>query len=307
MAVVCRVGDACFGELIEGSCCAFGVFDGVHIGHRYIIDQARNAAAAHNCKSLVLTFDIDPDELFHADRLKKLMGNEARIAALTELDVDAVLVFPFTRDFASQEPLAFLESAFGAGLPLEMHVGKDFRFGAKAAGTLEVLKGWGEVCGMKVVGHELLVYDGAPVTSTRIRHLLSEARLGEANALLSSPYAVHGEVKAGRGEGQDFGFKTANLHVPDMLKVLGDGVYAAYAYVDGVRYKAAVSNGVAPTFADKAKANVEAHILDFSGDLYGRVIELEFVEWLRPMMSFPSVDELIATVMGNIQWVRDNL
>ena len=103
------------------------------------------------------------------------------------------------------------------------------------------------------------------------------------------------------------GFRTANLLVPDNLRVLGDGVYAAYAWVDGTRYKAAVNVGVAATFADTATATLEAHILDFFGDIYGRVIKVEFTDWLRPNRPFDSVDELIATVKGNIEWVRQNL
>ena len=103
------------------------------------------------------------------------------------------------------------------------------------------------------------------------------------------------------------GIRTANLEIPSSLHTLGDGVYAAYAIVDGVRYKAAVNMGVAATFADRATANCEAHILDFSGNIYGESITLEFVAWLRPMRRFDDVDELIAAIMSNISWVRDNL
>lgn len=307
MAPIYSVHDTQAAALLEGSCCAFGVFDGVHLGHRYVIGETVQAARAQGAKAVALTFDIDPDEMFHAHRLKKLMGNEERLSALARLGLDAVIVFPFTEEFAAQEPRTFLDGAFVAGMPRAMHVGKDFRFGAKAAGDLSALEQWGTALGVDVCGYDLYHFEGAPITSTRIRLLLAEGKISQANALLGSPYAICGEVQAGRGEGGDFGFKTANLHVPDMLKALGDGVYAAYATVDGLRYKAAVSNGVAPTFADKARANVEVHILDFDGDLYGKSIKVEFVEWLRPMRTFPSIDELIATVMGNIQWVRENL
>ena len=306
MAQICSAGEAVELGLIDGSACSFGVFDGVHRGHRYIIDFARRAAGERGCKSIVLTFDIDPDEMFRADSLKKLMSNEDRIAELAKLDVDAVVVLPFSREFAAQDPQAFLETTFAGNVPSSLHVGHDFRFGSKASGNVAVLAEWGSARGMEVFGHDLLIADGAPVTATRIRGLLGEGKVEEACLLLGHPYAVYGNVEAGRGEGRDFGFKTANIHVPDMMKVLGDGVYAAYATVDGMRYKAAVSVGVAPTF-ENAKANTEAHILDFDGDIYGTTIKLEFTNWLRPMMTFPSIDELIKTVMGNIDWVRQNL
>lgn len=113
-------------------------------------------------------------------------------------------------------------------------------------------------------------------------------------------------MQQGRGQGNDMGFATANLQLPAMMQVLGEAVYAAYVTVDGVRYKSAMSVGVAPTFAD-ATATCEAHILDFDGKIYGDTIKVEPVEFLRPMIKFDSVDELIATVKGNIEWVRENL
>ena len=160
---------------------------------------------------------------------------------------------------------------------------------------------------MQVIGHDLLQIEGAPVSSTRIRALLADGKVEQANDLLGRRYSVSGTVRKGRGDGRDFGFRTANLHLAQQLRCLADGVYAAYAAIGGKRYKAAVGNGIAPTFADESQANVEVHILDFEGDLYGRIIEVEFVAWLRPMMTFPSVDELIQTVLGNINWVRQNL
>lgn len=295
--------------MLDGAVCAFGVFDGVHVGHQFIIGEAVAQARREGRRTAVVTFDRDPDELFAGEALRKLMTNEQRIGALAALNgVDVVVTMPFSREFASLSPVDFLEEDFGAGnMPAALHVGTDFRFGARAAGTVEELRSWGAARGMQVVAHDLLTKDGAAVTSTRIRALLAKGEIETANALLGHPYSVIGEVQAGRGEGADMGFATANLHVPDPMRVLGEGVYAAYAMIDGVRYKAAVSVGVSPTFAEQTSANMEVHVLDFAGDLYGKPIEVQFTHWLRPMITFDSTDELIATVMGNIQWVRDNL
>ena len=188
-----------------------------------------------------------------------------------------------------------------------IHIGSDFHFGRKAAGNVESLRAWGAERGMEVHGHELVAEGGRPVTATRIRGLLSEGRAREAADLLGRPYTLEGTVRPGRGEGRDFGFATANLEVPPELLAIGEGVYACYAVVDGVRYKAAVNVGIPATFADTAKENIEVHILDFDQDIYGQPIEVEFVEWLRPMRVFDSTDELIATVQSNIAWVRENL
>ena len=255
MAAVIPRNDLAFDEaLLDRASVAFGVFDGVHEGHRFIIGEAVNTAREEGRASAVITFDIDPDEVFAADRLKKLMTNEARIAKLAELDVDAVVVLPFSREFAAQSPEDFLNACFGGGVPSHIHIGSDFHFGRKASGNVESLRVWGAER-MEVHGHELVAEGGRPVTATRIRGLLSEGRAREAADLLGRPYELSGLVRPGRGEGRDFGFATAKLEVPPMLLAVGEGVYACYAVVNGARYKAAVNVGVPATFADTAKEN----------------------------------------------------
>lgn len=303
MANIYKLGSEEALSALDGSSCAFGVFDGVHRGHRFLLESALRDEGS----SVVLTFDVDPDELFRPDTLKKLMSNRVRIESLAESGVDAVVVLPFSHKFAGLSPEEFLSTTFERSLPRHLHVGADFRFGKSAVGTAETLRAWGDAHGCVVRAHDLFSEEGAPVTATRIRTLLGAGSIEDANRLLGHAYALEGPVVEGRHEGQEMGFRTANLHVPEQLDVLGAGVYAAYASVDGVRYKAAVSVGVAPTFADTTTANVEAHLLDFDGDLYGKTIVLEFARWLRPMMKFDSVEELIRTVMGNIDWVRSNL
>lgn len=287
--------------------CAFGVFDGVHTGHRYLLSEACKKAKETGGKSIALTFDIDPDEVFHPSRLKKLMTNEERLQMLAATGVDAVVVLPFTSELASLSPKEFLEVTFAGTAPAYLHVGCDFRFGVCASGTVDELEEWGAQVGCVVAAHDLKSADGAPVTATRIRQLLGKGNIEEANHLLERPYFMTGVVEPGRGEGADLGFRTANLAVPDQLRPLADGVYAAYAYVDGMRYKAAVNVGVAVTFANRSTATCEVHLLDFSGDLYGKRVKVEFLHWLRPMRKFANVDELVATVKSNIQWVRNNL
>lgn len=308
MAQIYRKGSgAAARAALAGASCAFGVFDGVHEGHRFIIGAAADAARSRGGVSAVITFDVDPDELFRPDELRKLMANEARIEALAALPVDAVVVLPFTPEFAALVPEAFLDRFLGPAVPAELHVGADFRFGARGAGTVADLAAWGAPRGMRAVGHELLADDGAPVTATRIRGLLGAGRVAEAAELRGRPYALAGTVEPGRGEGRAFGIRTANLRVPDGLRAVGDGVYACWAVVGGQRYRAAVNVGVAATFADASTATVEAHLLDFDQDVYGQPMTVEFVEWLRPMRVFADADELVATITANIQWVRDNL
>lgn len=307
MSVVFKLNQPEARQVLARSACAFGVFDGVHAGHRFLIESACADAREHGLASVVLTFDSDPDERFHPDRLKKLLTNQDRISMLAQTGVDAVVVLPFTSELASLSPQEFLQGVLAGNVPASLHVGSDIRFGSKVAGDVECLRQWGKLNDMRVCAYDLLKLNGEPVTSTRIRLLLSQGKVEDAQALLSYPYTLHDRVVAGRGEGRDMGFRTANLVVDPMRRILCEGVYAAYAIVGGKRYKAAVSVGVSPTFKDQTDAYSEVHILDFEEDIYGQDIEVQFVAWLRPMMAFDSVEELIATVMGNIAWVRDNL
>ena len=304
MAQLYKVDDSFDHAVFENSSCAFGVFDGVHRGHRYLLECAMETAAACGGQSIALTFDIDPDEIFHPERLRKLLSNERRIEMLMSSGVDAVVVLPFTREFASLSPVDFLEKTFNGHAPAHLHIGLDFHFGARAAGSVADLGSWGAVSGTHIDAHNLKSEDGAPITATRIRLLLAEHDLDEAEKLLGRRFSIVEKVARGRGEGADMGFSTANLVVEPNRRVLGEGVYAAYAIVDGVRYRAAVSMGISPVFADETDSTCEVHILDFASDIYGEFIEVEFVEFLRPMIKFDSTEELIRTVMGNIEYCR---
>lgn len=290
-----------------GAVCTIGVFDGVHEGHRWIIAQALRDARARGARCIILTFDIDPDEVFGGASFRKLMSNEERICALAGAGADEVAVLPFDGTLAASEPQAFLDAVFAGGAPAALHVGSDFRFGRGAAGTVDDLAAWAGEHGAAVHAHDLLEQDGRCISSTRVRALLERGAVAQAAELLGRPYALSGIVEHGREAGREMGIRTANLAVPERMRVLGDGVYAAYALVDGARYKAAVSVGVPPTFADEACADVEAHILDFEGDLYGKSLTLGFVAHLRPMQRFDETSELIAAIESDIAWVRANL
>ncbi|HJI81122.1 MAG TPA: adenylyltransferase/cytidyltransferase family protein [Eggerthellaceae bacterium] len=307
MAKLYKVDESFDHSLFKHSSCAFGVFDGVHLGHQYLLSCAKKTAQYNGGKSIALTFDIDPDEIFHPNRLRKLMSNERRLEALLNSGVDAVVALPFTKSFSSLSPEEFLRETFNGYAPSNLHVGLDFHFGAKAAGSVADLAEWGAAVGTHIDAHNLQSADGAPITATRIRLLLMEHDLDEAQRLLGRRFSMVEKVRPGRGEGADMGFSTANLFIEPNRRVLAEGVYSAYATVEGKRYRAAVSMGVSPVFADKTDATCEVHILDFDQNIYGEYIEVEFVEYLRPMIKFDSTEELIKTVMGNIDYCRNNL
>ncbi len=291
----------------SGASCAFGVFDGVHEGHRFIIERAVADGRERGAPSIIITFDRDPEELFRPEVCDKLMGNEERLRMLAALGADAVAVIPFDEAVASLEPGPFLVRLFAKGAPRRISVGEDFRFGAKAAGTVDALRTWGAAHGMEVEAAPLLQMDGAPVTSTRIRAFLSEGNVQEAARLLGRPYGLSGLVEPGRQAGREMGICTANLRPAPDRAVPADGVYAAYATVGGERLKSAVSIGVPITFDGVTTSTIEAHILDFDRDIYGEEMALEFMAHLRPMERFASTEDLVSAIQGDISFVRENL
>jgi riboflavin kinase/FMN adenylyltransferase len=288
--------------------CTFGVFDGFHRGHQFLIEQACAEAQRRGTAHIVVTFDRDPDEFFlPQERWRKLLTNAERLAYLATAPVDAVLVLPFDEVLAMREPADFLDHVFGSCCtPRAIFVGEDFRFGHRAIGTVDDLHTWGAGVGCDVSPQALLADDDTPVTATRVRNALQAAQLEEANHLLTRPYYVRAHVVPGRRVGHELGFPTANIVIEDSLVRPADGVYAGYVFLDDLPCKAAISIGVPATFMG-VEATIEAHLIDFEGALYGREVKVAFIEYLRPMYAFSSVEELVQTVQSNIAYVRQLL
>lgn len=184
MAEIITLEEAHARGVLPGGSCAFGVFDGFHRGHRFLVDQAIATAWADGAASVALTFDVDPDELFRPAELVKLMPNDTRLRTLAASGVDYVVVLAFTREFAGHAPERFLEESFGACPPAHVHVGEGFRYGCRAAGTTSDLSAWLARRGAQLHVHDLVQIDGAPVSATRIRRLIGAGDALEARCLL---------------------------------------------------------------------------------------------------------------------------
>lgn len=287
-----------------------GVFDGMHIGHRAIFAQAREQARELGVPLVAVTFERDPDEIFRADDpgFDKLLSNAERLAMVAEQAGGGVLSLSANPEVFSMPPMEFLDFLASVVCPRVIFTGSDFRFGVRASGTVGDLGRWALAHDCDYVACELIEEDGEAISATRIRGELREGAVAQAKRLLAGrAHSINGTIVHGRGAGDGFGFATANLDLSDCETMLPrEGVYGAYAIVEAARYPAAVNVGVAKSFAD-ATAPVEAHLLDFDGDLYGKEISIEFEEWLRGPRVFETKDELIETVMGNIAWVREHL
>jgi len=280
---------------------ALGVFDGVHVGHQALVRDAVALARSRGSSSVVVTFDRDPDQVVSpASAAPQLLDLDDKLSFLSGLGADTVLVMPFTRELAATPPLVFLDEVLLDSMaPEAVVVGYDFRFGHRAEGDVDLLVRYGADHGFAVVAHELVRDGGEPVTSTRIRALIAAGEVAEASRLLGRPHRLPGVVVRGRGEGAQLDAPTANLQVAPFAALPADAVYAGRVAIDGITYPAGISVGRSPSFPD-ATADLEAHVIGFRGDLYGRTLTLEFVERLRDQRRFERAEDLKAQIRRDL-------
>jgi len=269
---------------------AVGTFDGVHLGHREVIAGSDS----------VLTFEPHPVSVVAPQHTPKLLTTSERKAELiASLGVEELIVIPFDAEFAARSADEFIEEVLVGVLgATQVAIGENFRFGNRAQGDPRLLAGDGR---FRTVVHELLELDGEIVSSSHIRGLLLAGELARANRLLGSRFRICGEVSSGDSRGRELGFPTANLIPDEELACPGHGVYACLA--DG--RPAAVSIGVRPTFQTGRGELIEAHILDFAGDLYGSTLCLEFLERLRGERRFETADALIEQMHRDVERTRE--
>jgi riboflavin kinase / FMN adenylyltransferase len=268
---------------------AIGTFDGVHLGHRAVIEGA----------DTVLTFDPHPLEVLHPAAMPKLiMPFEVKRDVIEGLGVEELVVIPFDREFAERDAEDFIEHVLLEKLDAkQVSVGENFRFGSKAKGDPEMLEARSEF-ETRVI--PLVEVDGETVSSTRIRGLLAAGDVEGARHCLGAPFMVEGPVVKGDQRGRELGFPTANLVPDDHLVIPGHGVYAAFA--NGV--PAAVNVGVRPTFESGRGVLIETYLIDHTEDLYGKTLRVAFVERLRGEKRYPSVDELVEQMHRDVKDAR---
>jgi len=287
-----------------------GAYDGVHVGHRLVIERVRRVAAEQGLASAVVTFDQHPAAVVRPESAPKVLTDlPQKLELLASTNVDHVLVVHFDQERSEESPEEFVrEVLVGCLSARAIIVGHDFHFGYKRRGNVPLLQDLGAELGFDVTGIRLLADEpgGEPVSSTRIRNLLAAGSVGEAAALLGRPHQVRGVVARGDARGRELGFPTANVAVPNEIVLPADGVYAGWYYrSDGIRRPTALSLGWRPTFYEHAGMSLlEAFLLDFDGDLYDEEAKVEFVAHLRPQVKFESVQELIDQTTRDVATTR---
>ncbi len=290
-------------------CVAIGVFDGVHLGHQQIIRQTVADARQHDALTLVVTFDKHPSAIVAPDRVPpQIFSRSQKLRAIESLGADALLEIPFDKTFSEKSGEIFIrELARELGKIHSVCVGAEFVFGHKRSGNVALLKKLGAELNFQVHGLAAVSLDGQVVSSTRIREAIRAGNLDAASQMLGRPYAICGKIIEGDKIGRQLGFPTANLDATKLV-LPPNGVYSGCANVNGQMYRVALNIGLRPTVAAaKPQLRVEAHLLDFAGDLYGTELQVEIGQKLRDEMKFASRAELQKQIAGDVAAVRGKI
>lgn len=280
---------------------ALGFFDGVHLGHQALLKECCRLAQQENCETAAITFEAHPKSLF-AGPVPLISTVRDRQRLLQRYGISHIHTYPVTTEVMGMPWEAFLEELLAEGA-VGFVCGDDFHFGRKGEGNPQRLAQFCEEKGLpcRIVSEQTL--DGKRISSTRIRSKIEEGNMESATRLLGHPHTLTGTVIHGKHLGSKLGFPTANLLLPEGTVTPKFGVYACRAIVDGVYYPAVTNVGTRPT-VEGSGITVEPWILDFSGDLYGREIGLEFYYFLRPEMKFPDLEALRQEIFRNAQQTR---
>jgi riboflavin kinase/FMN adenylyltransferase len=275
---------------------ALGNFDGLHRGHLKIIERVKRGAAEHGGTPMAMTFDPHPPRVVRPDKAPPLlMTKTQRLEALHRAGITCVAVVRFTHELSEWAPEQFVRTVLADWLRVsEVWVGANFLFGHGRSGNFSLLRTLGQQHGFRADKIDPVRYKDFVVSSTRIRRLVTEARMDEAGALLGHPYFLDGTIVEGRKRGQTIGFPTANMVTENEL-IPPHGVYATTMTIDGIVHGGVTNIGVRPTF-NESDTTIETHLLRYSGDLYGRRVRLSFVQRLRDERRFDSVDALRAQI-----------
>ncbi|NTU52464.1 MAG: riboflavin biosynthesis protein RibF [Chlorobiaceae bacterium] len=286
----------------EPSAVTIGSFDGLHVGHRKIIGTMIGDARLKGLRSVVVTFEPHPRLVLDGGSecpVRLLTTFEEKVAQFGSMPIDLLFVIRFDRQFSRISSDSFIREVLSGLLGARLVVvGYDHGFGSNRRGSGQTLHTLGAECGFDVDVVGEVIIDQAPVSSTRIRHLLADGRIREANECLGAPYMISGTVVEGSKLGREIGFPTANLDLPERCKLLpANGVYAAGVTIDGIDYPVMMNIGSRPTVSRDGTVRVEAHIIGFSGDLYGRFLVFRIFDFIRQEQCFGSIEALQAQLL----------
>ena len=279
-----------------------GNFDGIHLGHQRLIKMLIKEAHGDNRKAMVITFDPHPQMVLHSEKrpFYLITSLEEKIKLLGELGIDAVILMMFSLEFSQMTAEDFVCQILSDRLHIKkIFIGYDYTFGKDKVGNAAFLVDFGSRLGFDIDIINAVMADNTIVSSTRIRNAILEGDVKTVIAPLGRPYSLSGTVIEGNRRGGSLGFHTANIK-PDKMLIPAHGVYAVIVHLEGRRYQGVLSIGFNPTFADE-KLSVEVHLLDFKEDIYGKRLEVLFIDRIRDEVKFAAPEELVAQVKQDIE------
>lgn len=282
--------------MMESPVLTIGTFDGVHVGHQKILKKIKEIAQLKNGETVLFTFFPHPRTILFPEHhnLKLIQTQEEKLAKLKRIGIDNVIVYPFSKEFSRTPATAFVRDFLVNKIQVDtIVIGYDHQFGKNREGSLEHLRELSPVYGFQVVEIPAEEIDDVNVSSTKIRNALDAGDIATANQFLGEPFQLSGTVVRGKGIGNTIGYPTANIELGDSLKIVpANGVYAVRCIVEGVLRAGMMNIGVRPTVDNDDNRTIEVHILDFSGNLYGKTILLEVIQFLRKEIRFNAVEQL---------------
>ncbi len=283
---------------------ALGYFDSVHLGHQKVINQARSLAKEKKAKTVVFTFKGNLKGALKGEKEKAVFTYSEREEFIKSLGVDEIYFAPTNKEFLSLSKLDFLDKLCSTYNIVGFVSGKDYRFGKFGEGDTEFLTNYAKEHNQTYLVVDTLSTDKEKISTTLIKKLLSEGDLAQANALLGRQYSVTGEVFEDRKVGRKIGFPTLNMKANKDKHQLKDGVYYGNITLNGVKYMAVINYGARPTFGLDEKL-IEAHVIDFNGDLYGQTVTVFFSRFMRDVKKFSNEKSLSEQLKADIQSVRE--
>ena len=281
-------------QALTPSVATIGFFDGVHLGHRHLINQVKMAASLNGWCSSIITFPVHPRQVIQSDYQPSLLSSpEEKIELLASTGIDNCILLPFTRELSQLTAWEFMQLLYDQYKVRMLVIGYDHRFGHNRAETFEDYCRYGRELGIHIMQATAYTQEQDKVSSSVIRRALLSGEVSTATKYLGYPYFMQGTIVSGYQVGRKIGFPTANLQVDFQNKLIpAIGVYAVRVSVNGQSYRGMLNIGHRPTLNNGTDLSIEVHILEFEGDIYHQPMRIEFVDFLRPEAKFNSVDEL---------------
>lgn len=286
---------------LPSSVLTLGNYDGVHLGHQTILEEVRIRAKRRQVPSALMTFEPHPIQILFPERkLKRLFPLSDLKERVAKCGLDVLVIEPFTKELAQLGPAEFLESVLVPAFhPSELVVGHDFSFGANRSGDLNFLKNWCTTNSVGLFVHPLVEIDGERVSSNLIRDLVARGEMQSVQKYLGRPFYLESKVEPGAGRGRQLQVPTMNMRLTDYVTPRA-GVYVTTAHVGGASFRSVSNLGISPTFGQETELKLETHILNFSENVYGQTVRIEFLKFLREERKFPSVQALTEQIFSDI-------